>query len=250
MTTIREPWIPSFRPNPQARLRLFCFPYAGGGASAFHGWSNALPRGIQVCPVQLPGHENRLREPYFTRLMPLVQAVAQALTPYLDMPFAFFGHSLGALVSFELARQLGAERKLEPACLFVSGHAAPQIPDLHPPVHQLPDAGFLEQLRNFNGTPREVLQNSELMQILLPILRADFAMNETYVYPPGKALRCPISAFGGLQDPLANREELTAWREQTCGPFKLRIFLGGHFFLHSARMLVLRAIAEDLTFMS
>lgn len=239
-------WVTCPKPKAQARLRLFCFPYAGGGASIFRTWPDDLPPSIQICSIQLPGRESRLREPCFTRLEPLVQALVQALSPYLDVPYAFFGHSLGALIGFELARALVRENRPSPVHLFVSGHSAPQVQSLDPPIHQLPEPDFIKELRHLNGTPGEVLQNAELMALLLPVLRADFAINETYVYIPGTLLDCPISAFGGLQDSLVSRDGLAAWCDQTYSTFALRMFPGDHFFLHSARPPLLRAIVHDL----
>lgn len=245
MTTSFNLWITCPRPSPQARLRLFCFPYAGGGASVFRTWSDDLPS-IEVCPVQLPGRETRLREPPFTRLEPLVEAVLQALRPYITMPFAFFGHSLGALISFELARTLARQNAPGPVRLFVSGRWAPQVQKANSSIHRLPEPEFMAELGRLSGTPAEVLQNAELMELFLPVLRADFEVNETYVYTAGEPLDCPVSAFGGLQDSVTSRDELAAWREQTSGAFVLRMFPGGHFFLHSARALLLRAVAQDL----
>jgi medium-chain acyl-[acyl-carrier-protein] hydrolase len=227
-------------------VRLFCFPYSGGGASIFRLWPQGLPEEIEVCSIQLAGHESRLREPLFTRLTPLVQALTQAISPYLNMPFAFFGHSLGALVSFELARQFHRQALPAPVHLFVSGRRAPQFPEPGPPTHQLPDAQFVSKLRRLSGTPEGVLQDAELMQLFLPILRADFAIIETFVYSAGAKLACPISAFGGLQDSETSREDIAGWREQTSGPFELRMLPGDHFFLHSARAQVLQHIAQDL----
>lgn len=240
-------WVTCPRPNPRAYLRLFCFPYAGGAASAFCTWSDDLPRGVEVCPIQLPGRESRLGEPPFTRLAPLVQALAPAIRPYLDKPFAFFGHSMGATISFELARQLRQQDDPGPVHLFVSGSRAPQIPDPDPPIHHLPEAEFVEELRRFNGTPELVLQNAELMQLFLPLLRADLALHEAYTYTADEPLDCPISAFGGLEDEEVSRDELAAWRDQTRGAFTLRIFPGDHFFLRSARALLLWAVSQDLT---
>ncbi len=240
-------WVICPEPAAQARLRLFCFPYAGGGASVFRSWSSELPSSIEVCAVQFPGRENRLHEPLFERLEPLVQALFEGLQPYLTMPFAFFGHSLGALVGFELARMLVQHNQAGPIHLFVSGHAAPQLPDAEPPIHQLPEAEFRQKLHALNGTPLEILQNAELMELFSPILRADFAINETYVYAPKLLLDCPLSAFGGLEDKLVSRSGLEAWREQTRGVFSVRMLPGDHFFLHGARALLLRAINHDLT---
>jgi medium-chain acyl-[acyl-carrier-protein] hydrolase len=151
------------------------------------------------------------------------------------VPFAFFGHSMGALISFELARQLRRQHAPGPIALFVSAHRAPQRPAPNPPVHSLPQDEFVEELRRLNGTPEAVFQDAELMQLLLPTLRADFAVCETYTYMPEEPLECPILAFGGLQDHEVSRDDLAAWRAQTHRTFKLRMVPGDHFFLHSAR---------------
>ena len=246
MSTGANSWVKCLGSGVQPRLRLFCFPYAGGNASVFRGWSGKLPPSIQVCPIQLPGRESRLREPPFTRLEPLVQALAQALQPYLDMPYAIFGHSLGALIGFELARILTRQNDSGPTHLFISGHSAPQLQATEPPIYRLPKPEFIKKLGHLNGTPMEVLQNAELMEIFLPILRADFAVNETYVYVPGTLLDCPISAFGGLQDGRVGYDDLAAWRDQTRGTFVLRMLPGDHFFLHRDRTFLLHAMTQDL----
>jgi medium-chain acyl-[acyl-carrier-protein] hydrolase len=239
-------WLAEPRPNPGAGLRLFCFPYSGADASIFATWADNLPAAVEVWPVRFPGRGTRLAEPPFTRLGPLVQAIANALLPYLVMPFAFFGHSLGALVSFELARRLRKLHGLGPAQLFVSGHSAPQIPDRETPIHALPEPEFLEKLRQLNGTPEAVLAHSELRQLILPGLRADFAMCEAYVYEEDASLECPIAAFGGLQDDHVSRDQLEAWRAQTTARFTLRMFPGDHFYINTARPLLLRVIAQEL----
>ncbi|CAG0937561.1 medium-chain acyl-[acyl-carrier-protein] hydrolase [Thermoflexales bacterium] len=240
-------WVICPKPVAQARLRLFCFPYAGGGASVFRDWPNYFPSSIEVCAVQLPGREGRWREPLFTHWEPLVQALVDSLQPYYDRPFAFFGHSLGALISFELARALARQNKPAPLHLCVAGHAAPQVPNTEPAIHQLPKPEFIKKLRALSGTPAEVLQNAELMELFLPVLRADFAVNETYTYTPGSPLECPISAFGGLQDEMSVPAELEGWRNQTRQAFTLRLLPGDHFFLHSARPLLLHSLVQDLS---
>lgn len=239
-------WIISSKPNSQARLRLFCFPYAGGSASIFRAWSDGLPETIGVCAVELPGRGALMRLALYTQLKPLVEAIAQSLLPSLDKPFALFGHSMGALISFELARLLRREYGLTPDHLFVSGRSAPHILDRDPPIHTLPDPVFIQELRRLNGTPEVVLQNQELMQLLTPILRADFAAIDTYQFDPEPPLDCPITAFGGLQDTEVSREHLEAWRTQTIAPFRLQLLPGNHFFLHSAQPLLLQAIAQQL----
>jgi medium-chain acyl-[acyl-carrier-protein] hydrolase len=242
-----DPWIAFRKPNPQARLRLFCFPYAGTGASVFRTWSHGLPADVEVCPVQLPGRGTRLIETPFTQLAPLAQALAQALVPLLDKPFAFFGHSLGALVGFELARQLRRQSGVQPVLLFISADRAPQILHLDRPIHALPEGELLAELRRLNGIPGKVSEDAELMQIMLPVLRADLAVYETYVYSTEPPLNCPISAFGGLQDHRVSRGDLEAWRDQTSVSFSLRMFPGDHFFWHTTQPLLLQVLSQELS---
>lgn len=245
-TSSNDRWIAYREPRPRARLRLFCFPYAGGGAAAYRGWAGVLPQEVEVCPVQLPGRESRLRDQPFDRLKPLVAALADALVPHFDLPFAFFGHSMGSLLSFELARELRRRGRPEPLHLFVSARRAPQVPSREEPIHDLPEPEFLARLRELNGTPEEVLQHEELMRLLTPILRADFAVNETYTYEPELPLDLGISAFGGLSDHDITKEDLAGWRDQTTGRFRLRMLPGDHFFLHSGRELIVDALSRDL----
>jgi medium-chain acyl-[acyl-carrier-protein] hydrolase len=245
-STTENLWVKPSRPDSQARLRLFCFPYAGGGASAYYKWAELLPRQIELCPVQLPGREMRIAEPPFARLGPLVEAVASALLPTLSSPFALFGHSMGALVSFELARYLRRQYKLSPVHLFVSGLSAPSLRRLRPPIHEAPDAEFLAEITRLNGTPKEVLDHAELRDLMLPLLRADFAVCETYEFGVENPLPCPLSAYGGLADEESVRDRLEPWREHTSGVFALRMFPGDHFFLQSARLPLLRAMVLEL----
>lgn len=242
----KKSWFGVFKPNPQARLRLFCFPYAGGGASIYRTWGEQLPPQVEMRPVQLPGRENRMSEPSLTRIEPLVQAVAEALLPYLDLPFAFFGHSMGALVAFELARKLRSAVDLEPLQLFVSGRIAPHHVRSEPPNYNLPEPELIEELRRLNGTSEEALEHPELMGLMLPLLRADFELVQTYTYAGGAPLGCPVTAFGGAQDTEVSMEELAGWREHTTGDFSLRMFEGGHFFLHAAREQLLQIVSTEL----
>ena len=244
--TAFDSWIACRKPNPQARLRLFCFPYAGTGASIFRTWSDSLPADVEVCPVQFPGRGTRLMETPFTQLSPLVQALAQALVPLLDRPFAFFGHSLGAMVGFELARQLRRQSGVQPVRLFVSADRAPQIPHRDRPIHALPEEEFLHELRRLNGIPGKVLEEADLMQIMLPVLRADLAVYETYVYSSEPPLNCPISTFGGLQDHRVSRGDLEAWRDQTSVSFSLRMFPGDHFFWSTTQPRLLQVLSQEL----
>lgn len=239
-------WLTCPSPNPEARIRLVCIPYAGGSASVFHGWPAELPPWVEVRALQLPGRANRLMEAPFVRLRPLIVTLARVLAPELRGPFALFGHSMGALISFELARELRRQGAPSPAELLVSGYRAPHLPDREPPIHHLPGAEFVEELRLLAGTPGEVLQNPELRQLLLPALRADFAMCETYEHAPADPLECPIVAFGGQYDEKVSGDELSGWRDHTRAAFRLRMLPGDHFFLHSARAALLQDIAREL----
>lgn len=242
---ITSKWFVWPRKGEDAPLRLFCFPYSGAGASIYLPWAAALAPGIAACAVQLPGREARLAEPPFTRLAPLVAALEPEILPYLDRPFALFGHSMGALVAFELARSL-ARRGLAPAHLFVSGHGAPHLPDRGRRIHDLPEPEFVDALRRLGGTPPAVLEHAELREMLLPILRADFSVCETHAHQAGAPLDCPLTALGGLADVEVTKEELQAWQEQSCGAFTLHMFPGDHFYLHTARGLLLETIRKDL----
>jgi medium-chain acyl-[acyl-carrier-protein] hydrolase len=238
------------KPNSHARLRLFCFPFAGGGASTFNSWVDELPPDIaletELLAIQLPGRHAERTEHLPTRLPSLLDALMPCLRSFLNMPFVFFGHSMGALVSFELARELRRHGMPGPVHLVVSGHRAPHLPDPHPQIHELADAEFLARVQDLGGTPDEILQNPELVELFLPALRADFAVCETYCYAPEGPLDCSITAFGGNADPKVNHEELAAWQVQSSKSFSLRMFPGAHFYLLSARMPLLLALAQDL----
>jgi len=241
-------WLPSLGKFSRGRLRLFCLPYAGGGASLFYPWSKQLPPEIEVCPVQLPGRETRISEQAFSEIDALLDPLVHILLPYLSRPYAFFGHSMGALISFELVRTLRSNALARPPLrLIVSGRRAPQLPDSNPPTYHLPEADFIAELRRLKGTPEAVLQDPELLHLLLPLLRADFALCETYSYTPESPLTCPISAIGGLQDNEVSPEHIAAWSKQTTNAtFKLRFFAGDHFFLHKERVALLQALTQDL----
>jgi medium-chain acyl-[acyl-carrier-protein] hydrolase len=227
-------------------LRLFCFPYAGGGARIFRSWQDSLPQTVEVHAIELPGRDRRMREAPFTNLLKLVEELGPALQPYLDKPLAFFGHSMGAKISFELARYLRREYRLEPSHLFVSGSGAPQLPKEGVPDYTLPEPEFIEKVRSLNGTPPEVLDNQEIMRLLVGILRADFELVETHVYSPEPPLNCPITAVGGLRDDEVSRDQLDAWRIHTKTRFVLRMFPGDHFFLHTHQATLLRVLTDSL----
>jgi medium-chain acyl-[acyl-carrier-protein] hydrolase len=218
-------------------LRLFCIPYAGGSANSFRQWQRQFPPEVDLCLVHLPGRGNRVNEPAFRRSPELVSVLAEQIEPYIHDEFAFYGHSMGALISFELARELLRRRSRGPRHLFLSGSRAPQRREDKERTYDLPHDEFIEHLRKLNGTPEELLQNRETLELFMPTLRADFELNETYEYRSGPPLHCPMHTYGGLQDPDVSVEDLRAWQSHTTETCDLKMFEGNHFFIHSGNFI-------------
>lgn len=242
-----DAWLQRFSPNPQATARLFCFAHAGGGAAAFRLWHPGLPRHVEVCAIQLPGRANRIREAPLRSIPAIVEALLPSILPQLDRPYALFGHSMGSMVAFALAHELVRRGAPAPAHLFVSGRRGPTRPDPEPPLHVLSDADFVaELLRRYGGIPAEVLAEPELMQLLLPSLRADIHALETYRPGVPSPLPCPVTAYGGADDGLNPPDQLEAWRNETRAAFRYRTFPGGHFYLEGQRDALLRELTASL----
>lgn len=209
-------------------------------------WTALLSKGVQVCPVQLPGRETLRNEPLLARLAPLVEKLTNELEPYLLPPFAFFGHSLGALVAFELARAI-RRRGASPVHLFVSSFRAPQLPRRGPCIHALPEAEFIRAIQlQYGGIPRVILDEPELLEIYLPILKADLEITETYDYAVEPPIAHPLSVFGGNEDANVTRHELEQWNVQSTGSFTLRMFPGDHFYLNGQARTLAGSMMEDL----
>jgi medium-chain acyl-[acyl-carrier-protein] hydrolase len=236
-----------WRTEQKALLRLICFSYAGGNTSMFKSWTESLPGNVEVCAVELPGRDSLFNEPPFVRLPPLIQIIADSIDQSLELPYMLFGHSMGALLAFELARELRQRGAPAPATLFVSAHRAPHLPDPRPAVAELPDTKFIDELQRLQGTPPEALGNRELMVLLLPLLRADFALCENYEYKQDIPLECTIVAFGGLNDAELEYQEVLAWREHTSGDFRIFMMPGNHFFIHTAKEPMLEVLTAELT---
>jgi surfactin synthase thioesterase subunit len=240
-----SPWFKCFKPKPDADFRLFCFPYAGSGASVFRKWAQESTPEIEVQGIQLPGRESRLREPLLTSVDSVVDALVHDMANLIDRPFSIFGHSLGALIGFELTRRLQKLSLPLPQRLFVSARQAPHVPLEGQKIHLLPEAHLKAELRHYAGTPEVVLQDNDLMRVLLPIVRADLAMNETYDYVPGQPIPCPISAFLGSQDQKVSPSSVEAWATQTSKDFKVHRFYGNHFFIQQDYPAILNFIKQD-----
>ncbi|MDT0344370.1 thioesterase II family protein [Streptomyces litchfieldiae] len=241
-----DTWIRRFHPAPRGRLRLVCFPHAGGAASFYYPVSQALHPDIEVLSLQYPGRQDRRTEPPVPDIMPLAEQVAEALLPWKEGPWAFFGHSMGAVVAFEAARILEGTPGAAPLTqLIVSGRRAPGT-RRDEAVHERDDDGLIAEMRRLNGTESGVLDNEELLRMVLPALRNDYRAIETYRGDPGARVSCPITALIGDDDPKATVEETRAWAEHTTGGFDMHVFRGGHFFLVDRQLEVLELITSSL----
>jgi surfactin synthase thioesterase subunit len=213
-------------------VRLFCFPYGGSGALGYRRWARSLPAGIELVPVQVAGRETRFLDEPFDHAEPLARDLGDRLDT--SAPFAFFGHSFGALAAFELARLLRRQGRRTPEALFVSGLPAPHLTRHRPQIAHLSDDEFVATLRDQFDLTEELLQAPELLKMALPIMRADFSVVETYAYRDEPPFDFPLRVFGGLSDPEASREELEAWQKHSTRPVPVRLFPGGHFFLNTS----------------
>ena len=227
-------WFYIQKPKPAAVLRLFCFPYAGGGAAIFRDWFKSLPDEIEVIAIRPPGRENRFGEAPIGCLPTLVQLLYQNILPLLDKPFIFLGHSNGALTCFELARLLEAKQGPAPGKVILSAKCPPHIPSPTKNISHLPNVEFLAELKDMGGTPAEILQNKELMELLLPILKADFSLSENFVHENNTLLKSETILFHGVQDRFS-KEQNGAWQGLLLKPVKLFEFSDGHFFIDSQR---------------
>lgn len=212
----------------------------------FRTWRKALPSTIEICPVQLPGRENRLREPPYTDMRVLAESLAIQLQPHVHKPFALFGHSMGALLGFELTRTLRRIGIPLPIVLFLSAHRAAHLPLRYPPLHQLSDSALLHSLRSLKGTPQGVFESQELLELILPTLRADFTLCENYHFVPEPPLDCPFVLYAGRADTIASQHDVAAWRQHTTQTAELELFSGGHFFIHSDSQRLFQTIVKTI----
>ena len=243
----RRRWIFRPEPRPDAPLRLYCFPSAGAAGHAYAAWPDRLPEIVDVCAIQLPGRGPRISELPITRMQPLVESACAALLPEWSRgPFALYGHSLGSLAAFEVARHLRRIGGPRPEALFLSGRQAPQQPGESFSLAEASDDELWEELRSYNGTPDELLDDPEVRNYFLPILRADFEIVGNYRFEPGPPLDVPLWIAIGLDDASTPLGSETGWQEQTTADCVFRHYEGEHFFIHSQADLFLAELASDL----
>ena len=246
-TVETKAWFIPFQAIEHPRLRLFCFANAGGSPMQFRSWQNLLPQGIEVCPVQLPGQGSRFREQPATRLSALMATLLEVSGDYFDVPYAFWGYSMGALVAFELARTVQRMNAPAPRQLFLAARRAPHTPAIDSPIHRLPEARFIKEIqRRYNGIPAAVLQEPDLMALFLPVLRANFEMIETHTSEATDLVDCPITAFGGLSDPTVDSMAIAAWGELTTRSFEYFMFPGDHFFIQNHQPAIMQILSKNL----
>jgi medium-chain acyl-[acyl-carrier-protein] hydrolase len=232
-------------PNPAACMRLFCFPYAGAGAGAYREWPTLLPKDIEVAAVQLPGREWRIQESAMSDMAALAADALISIRPYLDKPFAFLGTSMGGTLIFELARLLRAEDGPLPVCLMPLAIGAPHIPE-EKLFHDLPDAELLQEISEFGVLSEEVTAHPELLELLLPVLRADCTAHETYVYKEQPPFDFPIWVYGGFGDELVDKGRLEGWAIHTTSTCRVHMLPGGHLFVDEMPDMLIQSMARRL----
>lgn len=238
------PWLICPIRRPDAALRLICLPHAGGGASSFHHLAALLPGEIEMLAVQLPGRESRLSEAPFTRMGALIDALSKGINGWLEKPYSLFGHSMGALIAFELGRELRRRGLPLPQATVVSGRRAPTIPNTERPLHLLPDAAFVDALvERYDAIPRVIRDEPELMALFMPVLKADFEVFETHEHVDEAPLDCALGIYGGRSDP--QTRQMDGWARLYKGPCRRRLFDGGHFYLADQRRALADALAAD-----
>ena len=243
---IRSDWFIRPQPKPAPAARLICLPYAGGSAATYVPWAKALPHRVELIALQPPGRGSRMAEAPHAQMAPLVADLMRVFPMLTDRPYVLFGHSLGSRVAFEVALQCQLKGVPLPARFIASGSRAPHLTKRELPIHDLPDAQFVEALRDLDGTPEEILNNSELIQWLLPLLRADFRIADQHV-APRTPLNCPVTVLAGTEDETVTPAEAEAWKDLAAGAFGIRWVTGGHFFVEHNREWVLEQVSALVT---
>lgn len=250
MTTPKfNAWVTCPQPEPHALARLFCLPFAGGGASIYRSWGKELAPTIEVCPIQIPGRENRFSETAHRDIKTLAPAIASQLQFYLDKPYIIYGHSMGALISFEVLRILQDKGQPLPHIAILGAHRAAHLPPKRKPMSELDDGAFISKLTTFGGFPREVLESQELLQFVMPTLRADFTLCDGYQHEQSEPIDCPLVMIAGEHDTEVAPQDMQPWDVHSTQPARLISLDAGHFFLktHQAELMqIIRQCASSI----
>jgi medium-chain acyl-[acyl-carrier-protein] hydrolase len=224
---------------------LFCFPYAGGSAYAYNGLAKYAPSNLEVCSVQLPGRGPLYSVKPFETMVDAVRPIVSSIVGKVDKPFVFFGHSMGGILCFETALLLKKMYNISPRMIVISGRGHPSLSS-KTCLHKMSDRDLVKELKERNGTPDEVLNNEEMLELILPVIRADYKMCETYAYNAQDTLDCSIAVYGGLEDNIKEKD-LLAWKSYTKGEFVLRMFTGGHFFINTSEQQVANILYKEFS---
>lgn len=246
MTLRFNEWVTCPVPKPMAKSRLFCLPFAGGGALEYRQWGNRFAQHIEVCPIQLPGRENRYGEPNDADIRSLACQLKTVLDPFCDKPYAIYGHSMGALIAYELVREIEQSGLPTPRTLIAAAHRAPHLPPRRPPIYHLPDPQFIAKLKEYGGFSDAILESAEMMDFLLPVLRGDFKRCDQYQLPQPSKIKTSLQIMAGSHDPHVLVSDAQAWSELTTGQCAFNLYEGGHFFLRDQAANVIQAIERSM----
>lgn len=241
MNKNKSPWISSIR-NDDVNYRLFCFPFAGAGSNVYRSWISDLSPEIDVCPIQLPGRENRMNEKAIDNVHDMASQIATEIEPYTDVPFAFFGHCIGALIAYELVVTMQKLNMNTPDHIYLSAFRSPEYTNPNRELYQLDDAEFKSEIKEYGGFSDYILNNDEIMKTIMPMLRADFALHENYRYPGNESVECPISLLCGDQDHIVKKEHMQNWSNVSNHDVNLTMISGGHFFINERKEDILNLI--------
>ena len=239
-----QEWYLEYKKNPYALIRLFCFHHSGGGASSYYPWIDQLSHNIEMIAVQLPGRENRFSEPLNNSVEDIVAQLSKKFSVYTDKPFFTFGHSLGALISFEFIKAVHQSFSVYPHHMIISATKAPHLPFRMEHLSQLNDKTLKEQLRIYNGIDERILNNNEILDLFLPIIKSDFSIYETYNFSESKPFPCDILALSGMEDKTVTTEDILGWEKYTEGKFEHLSFPGEHFFVRDNQKRILEIINQ------
>lgn len=247
ITNIVSPWFTNYGLSQNGHSRVFAFPFSGAGAVIYQSWAKQFEQeDIELLGIQLPGRENRYKEKLQVDLRPLVTQLTSEIIPLLDKPFIFIGHSLGALVAFEVCRELRKHGQPLPLQLFISAFRSPCMANPNPELHNLSDQQLIQRIREYGGTPEAILSSPELMALFIPIIRADFKLFETYQYTEDEPLDCPIATFSASDDSIVKPEYMSNWQKQSTQPVQQKLLSGGHFFLDKNKQTVINQLMKAL----